>query len=551
MYLCDGDVLFTPGEGKKGAVYACVSEAEALLTLAAGREESAAGGAVGGCHVAEPSAGAAVGDASAGASVADASAGAAVADASAGAPVAEAPAPAALEEPAVSRIRARRRAFRNLAGAAVRRALPGRRSGLDFAFSPAPGVVPRAAALAPRRRRAVGGVPPPAVGRRRCRRRCRRRRRRRQVAALGDGGGARLLTRSAGIKEKKKKNVGKKHPDKSSQRGAGRTPRCTSLTPNRFPAEQGAFLTCSRLPRLYPPPPPPPSPGCTACPPAARGPRNPRGEDGPQGHQRDKTDHRYGARGGYQGGRGRQFDRHSGGHRESERKASQGWGDPTENPDDVANQSGAAAAVSGAESDPRAALADPADKAAANTPAEDPEAAARAAELRRLREEEEKQKTLDEYLAEKATCSVALPEARKANEGADVTQWKDAVLLKNDDEQVLFAGKHVVLGCSLGPRFSCRTLLLSRASLVPTTQESTGKSRNRKERNKAVVDIKQQFAPRPRPERTTDNFGRRDRGQFRPNEGAGRGRGGDQRPSRPTGDRNLNVGDECAFPTLR
>ncbi|CAG8464156.1 3774_t:CDS:10 [Acaulospora colombiana] len=62
-------------------------------------------------------------------------------------------------------------------------------------------------------------------------------------------------------------------------------------------------------------------------------------------------------------------------------------------------------------------------------------------------EQEESFKTLDEYRAEKAPKAqvATLPEARKANEGVDDSQWKDAVPLEKDEEEdVLFAGKELV-----------------------------------------------------------------------------------------------------------
>jgi plasminogen activator inhibitor 1 RNA-binding protein len=51
-------------------------------------------------------------------------------------------------------------------------------------------------------------------------------------------------------------------------------------------------------------------------------------------------------------------------------------------------------------------------------------------------EPEEVVKTLDEYLAEKANknLKVTLPEARKANEGADDAKWKDAVAFSKVEE---------------------------------------------------------------------------------------------------------------------
>lgn len=66
-----------------------------------------------------------------------------------------------------------------------------------------------------------------------------------------------------------------------------------------------------------------------------------------------------------------------------------------------------------------------------------------AAETRnsRAEEPEENTKTLEEYLAEKKnTQSLRRNEARKANEGADDGQWKDAVVLEKE-EDVFFVGK--------------------------------------------------------------------------------------------------------------
>jgi plasminogen activator inhibitor 1 RNA-binding protein len=54
--------------------------------------------------------------------------------------------------------------------------------------------------------------------------------------------------------------------------------------------------------------------------------------------------------------------------------------------------------------------------------------------------EEENLKTLDQYLSEKASSLKADAPVRKANEGTDESQWKNAVLLVKEDED-LVAGK--------------------------------------------------------------------------------------------------------------
>lgn len=230
--------------------------------------------------------------------------------------------------------------------------------------------------------------------------------------------------------------------------------------------------------------------------PAPRGDRPPREER--DAKPRDHSDHHRGSRGGYQGGRGRVFDRHSGNHRDSEKKESQGWGEPTASYDD------AAPALPPAE-----------EAAVAEEKPEDPEAIAAAAERRRIQEEEEKQKTFEEYLAEKAkaTPAVNLPSARKANEGADNSQWKDAVVYERieEEENPLFTGKEQAL-----------------------------KARKQKERpTKTHLDIVQKFAEAPRADR-----GRGGRG------GARGGYNGDRNDRKGGNERSLNMGDENAFPTL-
>jgi plasminogen activator inhibitor 1 RNA-binding protein len=60
-------------------------------------------------------------------------------------------------------------------------------------------------------------------------------------------------------------------------------------------------------------------------------------------------------------------------------------------------------------------------------------------------EEEDNTLTLEQYLAQKAEKEASLLpklEARKANEGADDSLWKDAIkMLKGEEEESYFAGK--------------------------------------------------------------------------------------------------------------
>lgn len=72
-------------------------------------------------------------------------------------------------------------------------------------------------------------------------------------------------------------------------------------------------------------------------------------------------------------------------------------------------------------------------------PAAEDVAAAEAAEA------EEKVKTLEEYLAEKANKSlnVSLPEARKANEGSDDNKWENAVAFVKEEEPDYFGTSKV------------------------------------------------------------------------------------------------------------
>ncbi|KAL1920067.1 uncharacterized protein VTP21DRAFT_1213 [Calcarisporiella thermophila] len=197
------------------------------------------------------------------------------------------------------------------------------------------------------------------------------------------------------------------------------------------------------------------------------------------------------SRGGSFRGRGRQFDRHSAtGLVDNEKKEKQGWGEPT-----TAEAEGEKIA----KEDSNEALA------------EDKAEGAAAADA----EPEEVVKTLDEYLAEKASkgLNVSLPDERKPNEGVDDAQWKGAVELSRDEEEYLFLGK-----------------------------EQAGKSKARKEKGtKVFVDIEQRFAERPR----RGGFGG-ERGARPGSERGGRGGRGGRR-----GQQNgVNVEDNRAFPAL-
>jgi plasminogen activator inhibitor 1 RNA-binding protein len=130
-------------------------------------------------------------------------------------------------------------------------------------------------------------------------------------------------------------------------------------------------------------------------------------------HRRDSARPRRGQRGGWHG-RGRQFDRHSGSFRDSERRTNQGWGTKDPVPEDVPIEGDAPA------------VEDPTNAEAS------------------IEEQAEKVKTLDEYLAEKASLKPRnLPAPRKANEGSDNSEWKNAKPLekKEESEDFIFSGQ--------------------------------------------------------------------------------------------------------------
>ncbi|KAI8147874.1 hypothetical protein BJV82DRAFT_593720 [Fennellomyces sp. T-0311] len=184
--------------------------------------------------------------------------------------------------------------------------------------------------------------------------------------------------------------------------------------------------------------------------------------------------------------RGRQFDRHSGtGIVDNEKKVNQGWGRPetaqwdaahdTLSPDDPAAEGQAGSGTA--------------------TPAE-PD-----------------YKTLEEYQANQQAqrdSRFKLPEARQANEGADDSQWKNAVPLnRNKDDDVYFSGKEV-----------------------------SAKTKNKSKKEKVYIDIEHP------PHRPAGRGGDRGRGR-----GRGRGAGGRGGRGRSL-NMDVNLSDASAFPTL-
>ncbi|KAF7728575.1 hypothetical protein EC973_005801 [Apophysomyces ossiformis] len=208
--------------------------------------------------------------------------------------------------------------------------------------------------------------------------------------------------------------------------------------------------------------------------------KNDKRNGAPRGAQRTRGQRREG-----RPQRGRQFDRHSGtGLDDSEKKVKQGWGHP-----ETAEAEAAKDTLS------------PADPAAAEN-----EAAAAA-------EPEEVVKTLDEYLAEKANkaLNVALPEARKANEGSDDSKWKDTVAFVKTEEPELFAAK----------------------------ESKISKKSDKPRKEKVIIEIEQRFQEKPR-------------GGFRGERRGGdrRGRGNGRRAGRQSNGPAVNLQDDAAFPSL-
>ncbi|KAJ3029033.1 hypothetical protein HDV00_009807 [Rhizophlyctis rosea] len=236
------------------------------------------------------------------------------------------------------------------------------------------------------------------------------------------------------------------------------------------------------------------------------------GQDGQRGGFRGGRGGPRGGRGA--GGRGREFDRRSGtGRRDTEKKEVAGkgsWGEPIASQQEgtkVAEQE--IAVAEGAEGTPE-------ENPAADKPAD--------AEAEAAKEPEEVLKTLDQYFAEREAKKGAADVAvRKANEGADESQWKDAVVFQKEEEDY-FIGK---------------SAKGKRAAQTPKEKQQ-----------KVFAAIEQRFADEG-PKRGGGGRGGRGRGGDRPEGSAGgRGRGGERRGGRGGNNASVNVSDEKAFPTL-
>lgn len=156
----------------------------------------------------------------------------------------------------------------------------------------------------------------------------------------------------------------------------------------------------------------------------------------------------------------------------------------------------------------------------------------------REEEEEDKTKTFEEYLAEKAGAANALPslkkDARKPNEGADDSQWKNAVkFVKGEEEEEVF--------------------------FQPKEKKTTQTAKKVKEKTYIEVEPLGYRPPRAGGDRGGRGRGRgrgdRDGGErreFNDSRGAprgGRGRAG-PRDGSGRGAKELNTEDANAFPSL-
>lgn len=244
--------------------------------------------------------------------------------------------------------------------------------------------------------------------------------------------------------------------------------------------------------------------------------------DGQRGGYRGGRGGRGGPRGGGAGARGREFDRRSGtGRRDTEKKEVAGkgsWGNPV-----TAEEEGSKVA------EQEIAAAD-----GTATPEENAAGADAAAEPETPKEPEEVLKTLDQYFAEvQAKKGAQEANVRKANEGADESQWKDAVVFEKKEEEEYFVG-----GKSKGKKA---------AAVAQTPKEKA---------QKVFAAIEQRFADEPkRGGREGGRGGRgggRGQGGDRPDSGRGRGGQNNRRGGRAAagGDANVNVADERAFPSL-
>ncbi|KXS12167.1 hypothetical protein M427DRAFT_59697 [Gonapodya prolifera JEL478] len=235
-----------------------------------------------------------------------------------------------------------------------------------------------------------------------------------------------------------------------------------------------------------------------------------------------KTDRGRDVRGGYRG-RGRQFDRHSATGRvdSDKQEATGGWGAvgsetdgvPVESPVDLApaesNTEQAAAPVEPEE---------PVEKTA--------EQLAREEELRKEEEERKKeeealakQKTLEQYIAERdaqrASLESVAKEDRALNAGVDPNLLKSSKKFERKaEEDIFFAGKTKATGAK--------------------------PAEARTKEQKQVVDIDFRFTEEPR------------RGRGRGDRPASSGRGRGAQGGRGRGDRGgVNVADASAFPSLK
>jgi len=235
------------------------------------------------------------------------------------------------------------------------------------------------------------------------------------------------------------------------------------------------------------------------------------GQRGGRGNNRTPR----GGRGGRGSGGNRPMDRHSMTDRtDSHKQEHQAWGGDEgkrELSDENAGEQDAQAAVSGVATP----IGDGPTTAAA-VPAQ-PEVEA---------EPEDNTKTYQEWLAEQKKENIGgnLPEARKANEGVDDSQWKDAVALKKEeDDDILFA------------------------------QTKEGKARKQKEKKeKTFIEFDLPARSSGQSERGRGGRGRGE-GRGRGGDRGGRGRGSQRGAPRSNGPRAalpVDTSDASAFPSL-
>jgi len=220
--------------------------------------------------------------------------------------------------------------------------------------------------------------------------------------------------------------------------------------------------------------------------------------ENPPQHNEGKLNHapqRHGARGG-RVGRGRDFDRRSGtgtqkGGEKKEVAGKGSWGNAIETETSALVEEPVAEPV-----------AEP------KTPAEDSDVVPE-----EEKEPEEELKTLEQFFMEQQSKKAAALEmnTRKANEGADETQWKDTTLLKkSDQEEAFFSG---------------------------SKSASNKVKKNKEKPQKTYLEIDQTF--------TASRGNARGRGR------GGRGRGDfGSRNNRGGHGEKLNVADTSAFPSL-